>query len=140
MNMMKRRTGIQKIAATVVVGAAVIGAAALFSLPALAQAIGGPATLPAAQTTVLETQPAPQTAAVQVRVRVAPSRLIVVDENDRIIEVYSNTRVVPEGAYTLKVSEGGQYGPVHPLTEKIQEQYTRILGEVDWSQTGRVYP
>lgn len=74
---------------------------------------------------------------VNVSVAVLPSRLIVVDENDRIIEVYSNTRTLDHGSYALRVREQDQFGPEHALTDNLLVQYERLMTEVDWDVTGQ---
>lgn len=71
---------------------------------------------------------------------VSPGRLIVVDENDRIVEIWSNTKALKGSFYSLRVKEQHWQGPDHPLTQEILAQYSRFLGEVDWSKRGQVYP
>jgi len=78
-------------------------------------------------------------ATIRARVTVASSRLIVVDENDRLIEIWSNTTGTKRAFYSLRVREQEPQGPEHPLTQEILAQYNRLLGEVDWSNKGRVY-
>ena len=72
-------------------------------------------------------------------VTVMPSRLIVVDENDRIILIWSNTTGTKQNFYSLRVKEQSLQGLEHPLTQEILDQYNRLLGEVDWTETGQVY-
>lgn len=72
-------------------------------------------------------------------VKVMPSRLILVDEQDRIIEVWSNTTGTEQGFYSLRVQELSVQGLEHPLTQEILEQYAHLLGEVDWNSRDRVY-
>ncbi len=78
-------------------------------------------------------------ATIRARVTVASSRLIVVDENDRLIEIWSNTTGTKRAFYSLRVREHQWQGLEHPLTQEILAQYNRLLGEVDWSNKGRVY-
>jgi len=76
---------------------------------------------------------------VRASVTVMPSRRIVVDENDTIVEIWSNTTGTKRNFYSLRVKEQSLQGPEHPLTQEILAQYNRLLGEVDWTETGRVY-
>ena len=69
----------------------------------------------------------------------ASARRIVVDENDRVIEVWSNTTGTKRGYYSLRVREDSFQGPEHLLTQEILEQYNRLLASVDWTVCGRVY-
>jgi len=70
---------------------------------------------------------------------VLPSRLIVVDEYDRIVEIWSNTTGLKRSFYSLRVKEQSLQGPAHLLTPGILAQYNCLLGEVDWSNEGKVY-
>lgn len=72
-------------------------------------------------------------------VTVTPSRQIVVDENDRVIEIWSNTTGMKRNFYSLRVKELSLQGHEHPLTQEILAQYNRLLGQVDWTETGKVY-
>ena len=72
-------------------------------------------------------------------VTVMPSRRIVVDENDTIVEIWSNTTGTKRKFYSLRIKEQSLQGPEHPLTPEILAQYNRLLGEVDWTETGQVY-
>ena len=72
-------------------------------------------------------------------VTVMPSRRIVVDENDTIVEIWSNTTGTKRNFYSLRVKQQSLQGPEHPLTQGILTQYNRLLGEVDWTETGQVY-
>ena len=73
------------------------------------------------------------------RFTVLPYRLIVVDDEDNIISVSSNTTGDDYTFYALRIREGHVDGQEHPLTDETLSQYNRLLGEVDWTQTGRVY-
>ncbi len=87
-------------------------------------------------------QPAPidqltsSSGSVTVVARILPSRLIVVDDEDKIIEIWSNT---PGADYTLRAREGYVDGSEHPLTEGIKSQYNKLLPTIDWSKKGLVY-
>ncbi len=72
-------------------------------------------------------------------VTVTPSRLMVVDGNGRIVEIWSNTTGTKRDFYSLRVREQSWQGVEHPLTPGILAQYNRLLGEVDWSINGRAY-
>lgn len=82
---------------------------------------------------------ASRSATIKASVTVASSRLIVVDENDTIIEIWSNTTGLKRSFYSLRVKEQSWQGLEHPLTQTILAQYNRLLGEVDWSINGRAY-
>ncbi len=73
------------------------------------------------------------------RFTVLPARLIVVDSEDNILSVSSNTSGEDYSFYGLRIREGHVNGREHPLTQKTLFQYNRLLGEVDWTHTGRVY-
>ena len=81
----------------------------------------------------------PHCATIRASVTVMSSRLIVVDENDTIIEVWSNTTGTKRFFYSLRVKEQSWQGPEHPLTQGILAQYNRLLDELDWNNKGRVY-
>ena len=70
---------------------------------------------------------------------VLPSRLIVVDQDDNIVNIFSNTTGNDSTFYSLRVREGGLHGEEHPLTQEVLSQYNRLLLHVDWSAKGRVY-
>ncbi len=78
-------------------------------------------------------------ATIRASVTAASSRLIVVDGNDTIIEIWSNTTGTKRRFYSLRVKEQSRQGQEHSLTQGILAQYNRLLGEVDWSINGRVY-
>ena len=78
-------------------------------------------------------------ATIRASVTAASSRLIVVDENDRIVEIWSNTTGTKRSFYSLRVREQHCQGPEHSLTPGILAQYNHLLAEVDWSNRGRVY-
>ena len=67
-------------------------------------------------------------ATIRARVTVASSRLIVVDENDRLIEIWSNTTGTKRAFYSLRVKEHQWQGLEHPLTQEILAQYNRQDG------------
>ena len=78
-------------------------------------------------------------ATISASVTVTPSRVIVVDEDDTIIEIWSNTTGTKRGFYSLRVKEHSWRGLGHPLTPGILVQYNDLLGKVDWTKEGRVY-
>jgi len=80
-----------------------------------------------------------RSATIKASVTAASSRLIVVDENDRIVEVWSNTTGTKRSFYSLRIKEQSWQGEEHPLTQEILAQYNSLLGEVDWSINGRAY-
>lgn len=82
---------------------------------------------------------ASRSATITASVTVAPSRLVVVNENDRIIEIWSNTTGTKRGFYSLRVKEHSWQGLGHPLTPEILAQYNDLLGKVDWTNEGKVY-
>jgi len=79
------------------------------------------------------------TVTITASVTVMPSRQIVVNENDTLVEIWSNTTGTERNFYSLRVKEQSLQGPEHPLTQEILAQYNRLLGEVDWTETGQVY-
>ena len=78
-------------------------------------------------------------ATIRASVTAASSRLIVVDENDTIVEIWSNTTGTKRSFYSLRVKEQHWQGPEHPLTPGILAQYNHLLTKVDWSNRGKVY-
>ena len=78
-------------------------------------------------------------ATITASVKGAASRLIVVDENDRITEIWSNTNGANGSFYSLRVREQQVQGSEHLLTPEILAQYNRLLGEVDWNTRDQVY-
>ncbi len=82
---------------------------------------------------------ASRSATIKASVTAASSRLMVVDENDTIVEIWSNTTGTKRSFYSLRVKEQSWQGSEHPLTQTILAQYNRLLGEVDWSINGRAY-
>jgi hypothetical protein len=82
---------------------------------------------------------ASRSATIKASVTAASSRLIVVDENDRIVEIWSNTTGMKRNFYSLRVKEQSWQGGEHFLTQIILAQYNRLLGEVDWNINGRAY-
>ena len=69
----------------------------------------------------------------------ASARRIVVDENDQITGIWSNTTGTKRGYYSLRVREDSFQGAEHLLTAEILDQYNRLLALVDWTGCGRVY-
>jgi len=68
-----------------------------------------------------------------------PARFIAVDENDKIVGIWSNTTGMKRGFYSLRVKEESLQGSGHPFTQEILAQYNQLLGQVDWTQTDQVY-
>ena len=69
----------------------------------------------------------------------ASARRIVVDENDQITGIWSNTTGTKRGYYSLRVREDSFQGAEHPLTAEILDQYNQLLALVDWTGCGKVY-
>jgi len=84
-------------------------------------------------------QPAPSGDTVMITLTVLPARLIVVDNDDNITSISSNTTGKDFTFYSLAIREGHLQGQEHPLTKKILSQYNCLLNEVNWSDTGTVY-
>ena len=76
---------------------------------------------------------------VSVRVSVASLRLIVIDEDDSITEIWSNTTGTENDHYSLRVKEGSAQGPDHMLTQEIVAQYNQLGNDIDWKEKGRVF-
>ncbi len=77
-------------------------------------------------------------AAVAAQFTVVPSRIVVVDSQDEVMEIWNNT-CPGDGFYCLKVKEQDGHGPEHPLTPRILERYNSLLPEIDWAEPGEVY-
>lgn len=77
---------------------------------------------------------------VRVILTVLPSRLIVVDENDKIFQIWSNTNGKGWVFYSLNVSEQHLQEQEHPLTPAILDQYNSLLDRINWDKMGKVYP
>ncbi|MDZ4246438.1 MAG: hypothetical protein U1D67_04875 [Dehalococcoidia bacterium] len=80
-----------------------------------------------------------RSATIIARVKGLPSRLVVVNENNTIIEVWSNTTGTKGNFYSLRVKEQSVQGAEHLLTQEILTQYNHLLGELNWTATGQVY-
>ena len=63
-------------------------------------------------------------------------RLLVVDDSDALVAIWSNT-FSPE--HSLVVRVGHRNGPEHALTESILRQYQAVVDGVAWTQRGLVY-
>jgi hypothetical protein len=70
---------------------------------------------------------------------ILPSRQIVVDDNDKITEVWSNTSGKDYSFYSLSVWQKKLNGTEHHITREILSQYNKLVGQIDWNKTGRVY-
>lgn len=64
-------------------------------------------------------------------------RLLVVDSDDEIVAIWSNT---PSLDHDLIVRVGSRDGPEHPMTEDILHQYQELKGGIDWTERGLVFP
>jgi hypothetical protein len=73
------------------------------------------------------------------RVTILPSRQIVVDNNDNIVEVWSNTSGTDCAFYSLSAWQDKLNGVEHPMTLKILSQYNKKLRQLDWNRRGEVY-
>ena len=93
----------------------------------------------AAQESTSQSRTASSSGTITASVKVMSSRLIVVDANNRIVGIWSNTTGTKRAFYSLRVKEQEPQGPEHPLTQEILTQYNRLLGEVDWTERGQVY-
>ena len=70
---------------------------------------------------------------------VIPSRIVVVDSSDEVIEIWNNA--CPEDSfYCLKVKEQDSHGPEHSLTPQILERYNSLLNEIGWLEQGKLFP
>jgi len=63
-------------------------------------------------------------------------RLLVVDSDDGIIGIWSNTSS-PD--HTLIVREGGMDGPERLMTGDILRQYEELKDGIDWARRGLVF-
>ena len=70
---------------------------------------------------------------------VTAARLIVVDDNDDIVGVWSNTAAGDSTFYSLVTRLGYKNGPEHPLTDSILYQYSQLIDLLDWNARGQVY-
>ncbi|GAB4253408.1 MAG: hypothetical protein Kow00129_14430 [Thermoleophilia bacterium] len=109
-----------------------------------------PATDAPAAATSLSSSPASlspsASAAVQVNVRVAAVRLLVIDEGGRILEIWSNATqqewqsAKSTGGGRLVVRKGSADGPeVTPLPNQARDEYEALLRQIDWEQRGLVW-
>lgn len=78
--------------------------------------------------------------AVTVSASVRAVRLLVVDDQDRIISVYSNTGVTASD-FRLTARRAAPDGPqLDPIPDAALREYGRLEHHIDWSQRGLVYP
>jgi len=70
---------------------------------------------------------------------ILPSRQIVVGDNDKITEVWSNTSGMDYGFYSLSVWQEKLNGTEHHMTQEILSQYNKLVKQIDWNKMGRVY-
>ncbi|MFQ6014191.1 MAG: hypothetical protein ACE5NP_01950 [Anaerolineae bacterium] len=73
---------------------------------------------------------------VTVTVTVRPLRVLVVDEEGTITQIWSNT---DQPNHRLVGRLGSDQGPEVPITQEIRSQYQALLGSIDWQKRGRVY-
>ena len=57
----------------------------------------------------------------------------MVNENDEIVSIYSNTAKTDCSFYSLTVREASTSGQDHPLTANILTKYNRLADSIDWS-------
>jgi hypothetical protein len=81
----------------------------------------------------------PASAQVAAQFTVIPTRIIVVDESDELLEIWNNTHT-GDSFYCLKTKVFSGHGAEHPLTPQIVAQYNSLMADIDWSMQGRVYP
>ena len=76
---------------------------------------------------------------VTITAELLPSRLIAVDEDGRIVGIWSNTVGGASTAYVLTVRRQHPKGEAYPLTQEVLHQYEQLSDQVDWRVRGRVY-
>ncbi|MBI4297880.1 MAG: hypothetical protein HY676_05045 [Chloroflexi bacterium] len=81
-----------------------------------------------------------QNGSVTASVTVLPTRTVVVDDTERIVEIWSNTGAEDGPYYALRVKQNQINGDEHPLTPSIWNQYICLLDLIDWQITDKVYP
>jgi len=72
-------------------------------------------------------------------VSIIPSRRLVVDQDQNIKEIYSNTGET-EQDFKLFASYNNSGNEEVTLTAKILDQYNELMENIDWSKIGLVYP
>jgi len=72
-------------------------------------------------------------------VRIIPSRRLVIDRDQNIKEIYSNTGETNED-FKLFASYYNSGSEEVTLTAKILDQYNKLMKGIDWSKLGLVYP
>ena len=75
-------------------------------------------------------------ASTSVEAEVRGKRLLVVNAQDDVVAVWSNTA---DSNAQVIVREGSMNGPAHEITAELMSKYERLLRELDWSQKGLVY-
>lgn len=142
---MKLRFGYLVIAALVSFAFVSLASAASLAAPDVgsSKASGlGEATLASAPASSVQSDgalPTSSGAAVLVKGAVQQVRLIIVDGDDNVTEIWSNASGDGSADYSLMVREGSRQGEKHPLTPEILSQYNSLLDLVDWGYSGRVY-
>lgn len=66
---------------------------------------------------------------------IAPVRIVVVDDHNRITEILSNG----PGDITPSVHSGNSEGKVMPMSRSISNQYSAIMKHVNSNKTGAIY-
>lgn len=71
--------------------------------------------------------------------QVSAVRLLVMDPDGRIEEVWTNSTdpVLPRTAFRVRASGPG--GADQPLTDAVWNNYLALPGTIDWSAKGKVY-
>lgn len=73
---------------------------------------------------------------VEVNFRIEPVRVVVIDQEGRVIAIYSNTPAEP---YRLLVRQGRVNGTPIPLTREIASAYRELAGHINWEKNGLVW-
>lgn len=82
--------------------------------------------------------PGPRTACVEVTLRVVASRRIVVDEEENILRIFSNTGLEhPDFKIFAAYQDVG--GKEFSLTNRIKEQYQKLEPKINWAKKGLMY-
>ncbi len=89
------------------------------------------ATAPANEPSRME-----HTNAIKVVASVKASRLLVIDDQGRISQIYSNTS---DHSARLHVRNGSSSGEVAQMDSKVMEQYQKLQNSINWSKFGLVY-
>ena len=77
---------------------------------------------------------ASNTASVTVTAAIEGKRLVVVDDEDRVVAIWSNT-TAPNPSLVVRSEDGTE----RTITDGVLHQYRDLLEDIDWTQRGRVY-